>query len=162
MFPHSFSTRSVLHSANISRVNSACSRHSVCLHELWLPHQSPKTCTSDQVTSNCRLLAGLSSSHLMLHWAVVDPSVYQHSLPAAAATATTPPVSTAHSTDCDWNEYDCIIGNLLLRLPSSPPPPPQTWYKSNRIQIYLLSLRHLAENNLLCCATDTANPLLFT
>lgn len=90
----------------------------------------------------------------MLHWAVVD----HHSVHGAAVAVSCHEAACQHGTsDCDWNEYDCIIWNLLLR-----PPPPQTWYKSNRIKIYLLPLRHLHENNLLRCVTDTANPLLFT
>lgn len=91
-------------------------------------------------------------------WAAVDLSVSQHSVPAAAAAVCCHEAACQHGhSHCDWNEYDCIIWNLLLH-----PPPPQTWYKSNRIKIYLSPLRHLPKNNLLCCVTDTANPLLFT
>lgn len=114
------------------------------------------------VNPSCRLLAGQSSSHLMLHWGQwAKPlclSVYHHSVPTAAAAVSCDEAACQHGpSNCDWNEYDCIIWNLLPR-----PPPPQTWYKSNRIKIYLLPLRHLSKNNLLYCVTDTASPLLFT
>lgn len=67
-----------------------------------------------------------------------------------------PPVSTAPATVIGMNM------TVSSEIYYSVRPPPQTWYKSNRIKIYLLPLRHLPKNNLLYCVTDTANPLLFT